>query len=305
MTSCDQIRAQLLEHLYNLLEDEDGRALDVHLHECANCQAELELARGQMTLIAAAAKEEFPNIHFVLPSEKTSEVSKTLELFRAQRRWGIRWAVAAGVLFAVSGVGVLATIYWRQQTQVTQADNTLRLAKDELARADGHRLRILDEAHQIRTDFRRQVDRADENAQLARNDLVQLGQDFQQKIQQARSQVNAKQMDLTIVGPRTIEPGAPNPFHIQTRSFRLQPMPARITVIVRDQNQRELFKVEDLASRGDLAVTLPRNLPLKPDAALTLEVQARAEQNQQVVLSESLPLPGSLFVTHLATDKSL
>src|SRR5439155_1675839 len=131
MTSCDQIRAQLLEHLYNLLKDEDGRALDVHLHQCANCQAELEQAREQMTLIAAAAKEEFPNVHFILPLEKTSEVSKTLELFRAPRRWGIRWAVAAALLFAVSGVGVLATIYWRQQNQVTQADNTLRLAKDE------------------------------------------------------------------------------------------------------------------------------------------------------------------------------
>src|SRR6266851_790180 len=108
MTSCDQIRAQLLEHLYNLLEEEDGRALDVHLHQCANCQAELENAREQMTLIAAAAKQEFPSVHFILPSEKTPEVLKTSELSGAQRRWGIRWAVAAAVLFAVSGVGVLA-----------------------------------------------------------------------------------------------------------------------------------------------------------------------------------------------------
>src|SRR5207247_6393835 len=133
----------------------------------ANCQAELEQARDQRTLIAAAAKEEFPNVHFVLPSEKTPEVLKTSELSRAQRRWGSRWAVAAAVLFAVSGVGVLATIYWRQQTQVTQTDNTLRLAKEELARADAHRLSILDEAQQIRADFRRQVDRADEDARLA------------------------------------------------------------------------------------------------------------------------------------------
>ncbi len=305
MTSCDQIRAQLLEHLYNLLEEEDGRALDVHLHQCANCQAELEQAREQMTLIAAAAKQEFPNVHFAPPTEKTSEVLKTSELSRAQRRWGIRWAVAAGVLFAVSGVGVLATIYWRQQTQVAQADNTLRQAKDEQARADAHRLRILDEAQQIRADFRRQVDRADKDARLARNDMVQLGQDFQQKIQQTRFEANAKQMDLTIIGPRALEPGAPNQFHIQTRSFRLQPMPARITVIVRDQSKRELFKEEGLVSGGDLAVTLPRNLPLKPDVALNLEVQARAESDPQMVLSETLPLTGSLYVTHLTTDKPL
>src|SRR6266404_390771 len=89
MTSCDQIRAQLLEHLYNLLEDEDGRALDVHLHQCANCQAELEHARQQMTLIAAAAKEEFPNVQFAPPTEKTSGVLKTSEV-SAPKRWGIR-----------------------------------------------------------------------------------------------------------------------------------------------------------------------------------------------------------------------
>src|SRR5438132_2535393 len=130
MTSCDQIRVHLLEHLYNLLEEEDGRALDVHLHQCANCQAELEQAREQMTLIAAAAKEEFPSVQFVPPTEKTSEVLKTSELSRAQRRWGIRWAVAAAVFFAVAGVGIPASIYWRQQTQVTQADNTLRQAKE-------------------------------------------------------------------------------------------------------------------------------------------------------------------------------
>src|SRR5438477_359086 len=207
MTSCDQIRTQLLEHLYDLLEGEDGRALKVHLGHCSNCQAELGRAREQMTLIAAAAKQEFPSVQFALPLEKTSEVSKTLELFRAPRRWGIRWAVAAAVLLAVTGVGVAATIYWRQQAQVTQADNILRQAKDELAGADAHRLHILDEAHQVRTDFRRQLDRAEENVQLARNDLVQLGQDFHQKIQHTRTEVNAKHMDLTILWPRAIEPG--------------------------------------------------------------------------------------------------
>src|SRR5438132_9082255 len=288
MTSCEHVRSQLLEHLYDLLEEEQVRALDDHLRDCGNCQTELGHAREQIALMAAAAKEEFPKVHFVPPTEKTLEVSKISEILVAPKRWGIRWAVAAAILCAVAGVAAPATIYWRQESQVAQSENTLRRAKDELAGAEAQRLRILDETQQVNADFRRQL--ADNGALLARNDLIQLGHDFQQKIQQTRSAVNAKQMDLTITGPRTIQPGAANQFHIQTRNFRLQPMPARISVAVRDENKREVFKKDDLHSGGDLAVSLPQDLPLKPSAALVLELQARSEQDPQVVLSQSLPL---------------
>src|SRR5256885_491720 len=101
MKSCDQIRSQLLEHLYDLLEGEDGHALAGHLEQCSHCQAELGRVREQMTLIAEAAKTEFPNVRFIPPMDQTSEVLKTSEVLAAQRRWGFRWAVAAAVLLAV------------------------------------------------------------------------------------------------------------------------------------------------------------------------------------------------------------
>jgi hypothetical protein len=132
-----------------------------------------------------------------------------------------------------------------------------------------------------------------------------LSQDFQQKIQQTNAAVHAKQMDLTVIGPRVLEPGASNQFQIQTRSFRLEPMPARITVAVRDQDNRELFKKDALPSRGDLVVTMPQDLPLKPSDNLVLEVQARSEQDPQIVLSESIPLTDPFYVTHLTVDKPI
>ena len=159
MTSCEHVRSQLLEHLYDLLEEEQVRALDDHLRDCGNCQTELGHAREQIALMAAAAKEEFPKVHFVPPTEKTLEVSKISEILVAPKRWGIRWAVAAAILCAVAGVAAPATIYWRQESQVAQSENTLRRAKDELAGAEAQRLRILDETQQVNADFRRQLGR--------------------------------------------------------------------------------------------------------------------------------------------------
>jgi len=299
MKACDQVRSQLLEHLYDLLDGEDRHGLADHLGQCSQCQEELKHAREQMELIAEAAKQEFPHVHFIRPVDAIETTAQPVSPSRVR----FRWAVAAAVLLAVAGLGIPTALYWHQQAQVARAENVVQQAMDQLTRVDAHRGRILDEAAHVKADFHRQLDGVDKDVLVARNDLVQLGQDVLQKIQRTNSEVHANQMDLTVIGPRVLEPGAGNPFQIRTRSFRLQPMPARITVAVRDQNQRELFKKEAIASRGDLVVSLPRDLPLKSDTVLTLEVQAQAEQNPQVVLSETLPLTGSLFITHLATDK--
>src|SRR5712692_4852744 len=135
MKSCDQIRSQLLEHLYDLLEGEDGHALAGHLEQCSHCQAELGRVREQMALIAEAAKAEFPHVHFIPPLDEVDAAARPV----SPSRFRFRWAVAAAVLLAVAGLGVPAALYWRQGAQVTQADNALQQAKDQLARADARR----------------------------------------------------------------------------------------------------------------------------------------------------------------------
>src|SRR5437773_5489900 len=117
MMSCEQVRSQLLEHLYDLLEAEQVRALDNHLRGCGNCQTELGHAREQMALIAAAAKEEFPKVQFVPPTDKTSEGFKAWGASGASRRWGNRRAAAAAILLVVVGVSAPASIYWCQENQ--------------------------------------------------------------------------------------------------------------------------------------------------------------------------------------------
>ena len=46
----------MLEHLYDLLDDADGQAFQLHLAGCPECQAALEKARAQQALLAAARR---------------------------------------------------------------------------------------------------------------------------------------------------------------------------------------------------------------------------------------------------------
>src|SRR6266852_462728 len=293
MNPCGQIRQELPEHLYGLLEGENDRALTAHVAECSACQAELTQAQEQMALIAAAAKEEFPQVQFIPPA-----VDAPLPITR--KDFGFRWVAAAAILLAIGGAAIFAGIYWQREAQVAQAESVLRDVKDDVARVESLRSRIIEESSKIKDDFRKQVDQADKDARIVHDALVRLGQDYQQKVRQTFAEVNAKQIDLTVIGPRTIEPGASNSFQVLTKTFRQEPLPARINVIVHDQEKREIFRQENAASQGDLVVKLPANLPLKKDSELTLAIEARAEKGQPVVLSETIPLTGPVYVTQLS-----
>jgi hypothetical protein len=302
---CGQIRLQLLEHLYGLLEEADGRALTEHVEGCSICQAEMARAQEHMALISAAAKEEFPNVRFVPPVTEPMFGEKSATARRISPI-GLRWAVAAMILLAIGGLAVVGSVYWQMQAQVAQAESNLRQVKDEIAQAESLRLRIIEESTQIKNEFKKQVDLADREAQNTQDALVRVGQDYQQKLLAVRTEVNAKQLDLTVIGPRTIQPGGLNQFQVQTRSLRGQePIPAQINVRVHDRKSRVVFKDENVPSRGNLVVSLPRDMPLKSDSILTLEVEARADLGQGVTLTETLPLTEPVYVTHLSTDKPM
>src|SRR5262245_60444289 len=70
MHDCNHYQTLLLEHLYGLLDDADNQALVDHLGSCAACQAALDKARHQQSLLASAAKETFPSVRFEAPAEE-------------------------------------------------------------------------------------------------------------------------------------------------------------------------------------------------------------------------------------------
>src|SRR5262245_41066297 len=108
MNSCETYQAQMLEYLYDLLDDGERQALQAHLGSCPACQAALVRAQAQRRLLAAAAKMEFATVHFTPPAAAT-EAAAVVPLPTRRRAWP-RWAVAAAVLLALAGLSVPG--YW-------------------------------------------------------------------------------------------------------------------------------------------------------------------------------------------------
>src|SRR4051794_30553689 len=67
MHGCQACQDQMLELLYDLLDDQERQALLAHLTACPACQAGLAASRQQQRLLAAAARMEFPGVHFAPP----------------------------------------------------------------------------------------------------------------------------------------------------------------------------------------------------------------------------------------------
>ena len=89
------------------LSDEQ-RAFQEHLRQCPTCPARLREARQQQQLLAAAARDEFPEVRFEAPQEVAPVAEPTLVVpikrARAVPVWS-RWAIAAGVLLTVGVAG--------------------------------------------------------------------------------------------------------------------------------------------------------------------------------------------------------
>src|SRR5262245_48990837 len=150
MKSCETYQAQLLDHLYGLLEPEDSRALEEHLGACPGCQAALAHAREQKQLLAAAARSKFPGVRFEeppAPAPAEAEVTRPvppeappvvpIRTVPVRVNWG-RWAVAAGVLLAVAGIGTAGSLVWGEyrgrRDQVAHAKADRERAQQEQAR---------------------------------------------------------------------------------------------------------------------------------------------------------------------------
>ena len=69
MATCEHFQSQLLAHLYDLVEPDEGEELHAHLDQCVACQAALVHARDQKRLLATAAKSEFAGVTFHAPQE--------------------------------------------------------------------------------------------------------------------------------------------------------------------------------------------------------------------------------------------
>ena len=281
MHTCPECQAQTLEYLYDLLDEAERRSMQAHLAECASCRAALAKAENQQKLLATAARMEFPNVRFIAPAELIAPaVVPMTRPVKKSRPWR-RWAVAAAILLALAGLSVPS--YWMQR-DYTQANRTI-VEKKAVALAATQR-------------------RADALAQL--NDLPRLEKEKKEAVYKAERDA---QLQLSVRGPAAATAGAPTTYELDTANLNGEPVAADLKArLMRGDGKQPVG--DDIpvvrAGLGKYNLTLPADLPLKPQQPLTLWVSAnRLDGVQSAQVSEKLDLAAPVYVTHLDTDKPM
>jgi hypothetical protein len=291
MNSCEPYQAQLLAYLYDLLEPEDRQALQGHLDQCAACQAALTRAKGQQKLLAAAAKAEFPAVRFQPPAV---EEQPTIRLARfGGGAWGT-WALAASILLllGVSVAGGWWTVRYLQQQQ--QAE--MALATYEASRSV---------AGQLAADRQEKLARTEREFKLAEHNLQELDRTQPQKWAALAQQVRDRQLDVLVTGPEALEPGACNEFQVRTQNLNGNLVVAQLAAKVRNEKNELVYELPERTCNGVYRLALPRDLPLKPNSKLSLEIVAQREGGAKSKIREDLSLAAPVYLTHLTTDKPM
>jgi anti-sigma factor RsiW len=285
MTNCEHFRAQLLESLYDLLDEADKQAVAAHLEGCPACQAELNQARRQQGLFAAAARMEFPNVQFTPPESGITAAPAVVLPMPTQRKparrvW--RWVAAAAVLLVLGGLGGVG---WWSSADYRAARRTVERSEQQVANAG----------------------QAIEQTIKKLNDLPTEQNKRQQEIIQ---EVNKKKVQVSFRGPEMVHVGTTTTYLIETRDLNNAPVNTRVTAEVRNGAQVLSKAVEVKPTEnttGQYSLTLPPDLPIRPGMQPTLVVAAKGagEAGSEAVVREELKLTAPVYVTHLTTDKPM
>jgi uncharacterized protein YfaS (alpha-2-macroglobulin family) len=290
MNTCDQFRESILDHLYGLLDAKDEAELSRHLAGCGACQAEMARAERQKKLLGVAARTQITGFQFSHPESDVNPERVRRPIFSL----GVRWAIAAGLLLAVAGVGLPGAYYWQKEERVAKAESRIQ--------------EVQKSAEQTRLGYLDRLARAEAALHSVEKEIQEASEDRNKRINEIWTNVNSQRMNVAVTGPQTLEPGAPNPFRIVTTDLNGRPTSAKLDVKVVNQEQEVLFKKENLASTGNEEVHLPADLPVSPQSELSLVVIARSSLAASAApgeLTEKIKLAAPNYVTHLATDKPM
>ena len=111
MPDPDRFSTLMLEHVFGLLEPDEINVLETHLATPEGAELKARAARWKDQL-AGAAKAEFPGVHFTAPSaaapavpSRRTTVSDPTPPRQPMRAAWTKWAIVAGLLLVVAGLG--------------------------------------------------------------------------------------------------------------------------------------------------------------------------------------------------------
>src|SRR5262245_6705053 len=295
MNACENVQAQLLPLVYDLVEPSERQVLEAHLEQCTSCRAALLKVQEQRQLLGEAAKAEFPDVRFTppaaapvratLPSVKPTGPSKPV------RHWS-RWALAASIAVVLAGGAGFGLYGWHERsTQLNAAQSAVASARQT--------------ASDTRQTYDGKTQRSREEIRRIRNHLDELTKKWTDTDAKVRRNIAEKQAELVVTGPKHLQAGGRNEYKIEVKDAKradVKGEPVEVRIV--DPTSKEpLFKKQ---VKGGEVVTfdLPADLPLAPGVEPLLEVSAKLD-GQEVRLAERVPLAPPIFLTHLATDRPM
>jgi hypothetical protein len=302
MFQCEQVQAQLIERLYDLLEPDEVAAFDAHVASCDSCSQALAKARQFQELVGRAAKREFPEVRFSPPPVATpASVQPAAAAAEPPARWLRRFsrlALAAALLLAVTAV------------TVPTANHAVRYvgAVREVARLDSAKLALRAELQQIEAQALAQRQQIEIDLEQARQRVEQAEAQWQAARDQAVKTLNDRRMYLMVTGPETVQAGAPNDYTIETFNLNNQHVPAKLDIKVSDKKTGQvLYEEREVRTTGQHRVSLPIDLKYAPGSDIALDIRARGEALglPQTELTDRLLIAAPVYLTHLATDRPL
>ncbi|HWY86856.1 MAG TPA: MG2 domain-containing protein, partial [Gemmataceae bacterium] len=303
MLTPEQFQEQVLPYLYDVLDEEERHAFEAALDASAEARACLEGARLKQALLAEAVKMEFPGVTFARPPAPTKVPPPIAAPPRRTRARGRRlpWAVAATILvIALGGGGFWSVASWMN-------------LKQQLAHAEAKFDQANDAVRRLAGDMQSEKLRATEEVRALREQETRLFQDWTKAAQDQDKLFSEKEVQVFIKSPRALQAGASNSIQIEMKHNEKKPAPAGMDAtelnarVVDQAGKRVLYdKILDTKNgQTKFNLDLPRDLPVKPEMDLALEVFAKNAGNAPVDLREQLTLTAPEYVTHLFTDRPM
>ena len=135
--------------------------------------------------------------------------------------------------------------------------------------------------------------------------VAQLDAEQPAKLAALHQRIVDRQMQLSVTGPESLQPGAVNDYYVQTRNLQNEALSAQLSAKVVDQKGKVFFEKKDVLTLGGYHLILPADLPATPDKELALDLVARRDGQPERTLHQKISLATPVYLTHLATDKPM
>jgi len=299
MMTCEQSEQLLLDYLYGLVEGDEARALEEHLRNCRSCtDARYRMERWQK-LLATAARDRFPAVHFAPPRFQQLPVARSAvpQMAASQASGSFRW-LAWAIAAAIWLTGPLLLLTWeshRQRIQTAHHDwQTNRQTLTELE----------SQLHQQQQQYDRQL--AEARRQVASAEQLALGLLDRWLAEHTQLQQSSP-MPVEVHGPPRLQAGVPNNLLLVWRDPRLA-ADGRILAEIRDQNDAVVFQHPLKPEWGERQLLhIPARLwtQVKSHSELFLVLVREDERTRhRSPIQEKIRLQGPVYVTFLTTDRT-